>query len=216
MSASSQISLTRSIAGELSRVTARHALRQCAASSGSIWTVELVMRASIGVYPQNVQPEFIHLVGTIVTWWARIEGMMVFDVRWLRALPMSAKIAAQETFPTQTRRVIRHWGKLMRNGHRGDASKLMELEVILNEAFSLAEHRNSIVHSFWPYGQEKADEIRLTSMKPDPDDPTKVIYTAYEATIDQLDDVNTRLAKLYHSTMVFSLNSHKLADRPAT
>lgn len=171
------------------------------------------MRASIGVYPQGVQPEFIHLVGTIVTWWARIEGMMVFDVRWLRTQPISAKVAAQETFPTKTGRLIKHWGRLMRNGHRSDAKKLKELDAILKEALNLVEHRNSIVHSFWPYGQEKPDEIRLTSMRPDPKDENAVIYITYEATIDQLDDINNRLAKLYHRTMIFSLNSHRLADR---
>lgn len=175
------------------------------------------MRESIGVYPGTIQREFIHLVGTIVTWWARIEGLMVFDIRWLRTQPMSARITEQEAFPTMTRRIIKHWGKLLRNGYAHDAQKLVELDAILTEAFALVEHRNAIVHSFWPYGQDKNDEIKLSSIKPKPGDPTTVIYSNYIATVEGLDDVNIRMSRLYHRAMAFSFNSHKLADRsPST
>lgn len=125
---------------------------------------------------------------------------------------MSARIAEQEAFPTMTRRIIKHWGKLLRNGHDEDAQKLDELDEILTEAFLLVEHRNAIVHSFWPYAQDKNNEIKLSSIKPKPGDPTTVIYSNYIATVEGLDSVNDRMARLYHRAMVFSFNSHKLAD----
>jgi hypothetical protein len=126
---------------------------------------------------------------------------------------MSAKISSQEAFPTMTRLIIKHWGKLLRNGYASEPAKLTELDAILTEAFELADHRNAIVHSFWPYGQDKNDEIKLSSIKPKPGDSATVIYSNYIATIEGLDDVNIRMSRLYHRAMAFSFNSHKLADR---
>ena len=175
------------------------------------------MRESIGRYPSDIQVEFIHLVGTIVTWWARTEGAMVDDLPWLREFPVNSKDAAQEAFPTQTRRAIRHWGKLLRNAYAGDVEKLAKVEAITDEAFALLDLRNFIIHSFWPYAQNKPDEISLFTITPKPGYPSKLVRRSRTFTVEELDDINNRMMRLYHR--VFGLSGdwprlHRLHHPP--
>ncbi len=62
----------------------------------------------IGIYPRGTNPEFIHLTGTIVSWWARIEGIMMQDIMCLRSQPFSAALIENKGFPYGTRNTIKH------------------------------------------------------------------------------------------------------------
>lgn len=159
------------------------------------------MRESIGKIPGGFNPAIIHLVGAIVTWWARAEGMMVQDLRWLRSLPVNASVYKNDMFPTQTKRTIKQWGKCQRNLWAGHAKGLKALELVHNEALALLEERNAIVHSFWPYWHHDPERIVLHSVKPVKDNPDKLLIVKYEASVDELDDLNERVRNLYHRVL---------------
>jgi hypothetical protein len=71
----------------------------------------------IGVYPGDTNPLVLHLTGTIISWWARVEGMMVFDIMSLRTLPCSRPIAEKERFPTAGKAIIKQWRRLLLNAY---------------------------------------------------------------------------------------------------
>ena len=72
------------------------------------------------------------------------------------------------------------------------------------------------MHSFWPYGQTTTGEIILSSVRPGKGDEEAVIYTSYETTIDEMNEINNKMAHIYHHVMAFSFNSHKLYRQPQT
>jgi hypothetical protein len=55
---------------------------------------------------------------------------MVVNIRWLRNLPINSVVAAKADFPAHTRRVIKHWGKLLRSAYANDAGKSAVLSSI--------------------------------------------------------------------------------------
>lgn len=165
------------------------------------------MSESIGRIPAEIQPELVWLVGAIITWWARVEGLMVSDLRWLRSLDVNTTIAAKESFPPGTKRAIKHWTRLMRNFHADDTEKLAQIVAIQDEALDVWSHRNAIAHSFWPYGQVQKDEIQLQSIKRKLDDPMNAEIIEYRATVQSLNEINNRAMRLYHRTMALSFNS---------
>jgi hypothetical protein len=169
-----------------------------------------------GVYPGNTNPAAIHLVGTIITWWARIEGMMVIDIMTLRTQPFSQAIAAKEAFPKQGKGIISHWRKLLVNGYGEDTSRIAEIDDACRLARELIDHRNHLVHSFWPYGQTDLEVVELQWVMPDPESPYGARMGTYRMSISDLDNINHRLAHLYHLVMAISFNSHGLYQRQST
>jgi hypothetical protein len=164
----------------------------------------------IGVYPANTNPAAIHLVGTIVTWWARIEGMMVNDIMALRTQPFSRDIVAKEAFPKQGKPIISHWRKLLVNGYNHDPRLVSAVDEACRLARELIDHRHHLVHSFWPYGQNDPEIVELHWVKPDIQSAIGAQMGIYRKSIGELDEINGRLAHLYHLVMAISFNSDTL------
>jgi hypothetical protein len=169
---------------------------------------------AIGVYPGDTNPAAIHLVGTIITWWARIEGMMVLDIMALRTQPFSSGIAAKEDFPKKGKNIIAHWRKLLANGYGGDPVKISNIDAVCRISRELIEHRNHLVHSFWPYGQNDKEVVELQWVMPDKQAQYGARMGVYRKTISELNDINNSLARLYTQVMVISFNWHTLYNSP--
>lgn len=167
----------------------------------------------IGVFPGGTNPAFIHLTGTIVSWWARIEGMMVHDIMTLRTQRFSAAIAKKEAFPTAGRSIVKQWRKLLVNAYGDGAPEVAKIDAAVNRAIELLDHRNHLVHSFWPYGQTDFEKLELHWIRPDTSERYGVRFGKYSMTVDDLDVVNQRLANLYNVVMAISINSHRLYPR---
>lgn len=165
------------------------------------------MRESVGQYPAGFNPAIIHLVGAIATWWARSEGLIVQDLTWLRTTPGNQDIARKEAFPTQTRRAIKHWAKLLRMMYHDDKVTLDALSVLLQDGIDLLEDRNVILHSFWPYWQSNDQEVELSSVQPAHGDPSKIMFVRHKVSVDQLDDLNNKMSAFYHRVMAVSFNA---------
>lgn len=166
--------------------------------------------SGIGVYPGGTNPAFIHLTGTIVSWWARIEGIMVQDIWALRTQPANARIVEKEQFPTSAKNIAKHWRKLLINGYGAGASEASKIDDAVRRAIELIEHRNHLVHSFWPYGQIEHEKLELSWIRPDPKEKYGVRRGTYSMTVDELDKINQRFANLYVAVMAISFNSHRI------
>jgi hypothetical protein len=169
-----------------------------------------VTNRRIGVYPGDTNPLVIHLTGTIISWWARVEGMMVFDIMSLRTLPSNRPIAEKEKFPTAGKAIIKQWRKLLVNAYESDSPERPKIGAATEAALELIDHRNHLVHSFWPYGQIDPDKLELHWVRPDPTARHGARLGTYCMTIDELDEVNQRLSHLYNRVMAISFNSHRL------
>jgi hypothetical protein len=134
---------------------------------------------------------------------------MVQDLRWLRDMSINRRIYESETFPGHTKRAVKQWAKCLRNLFDGDPEALKVIGTVFEEALALLEERNAIVHSFWPYWHEDPERIVLHSVKPIKDKPDKLLIVKYEATVDELDDLNEKIRDLYH--MVFKISGAALA-----
>ena len=163
-----------------------------------------------GVYPGGTNPAIIHLTGTIISWWARIEGVMIFDIWPLRSQAFSAEISANENFPTSGKDIIKQWRKLLVNAYGKEHSEVIKIEAAKSEALTLIDHRNSLVHSFWPYGQVDQQRLELHWVRRADRQPNGVSLGTYSKSIEELDEINDRLASLYTKVMAISFNSHRL------
>lgn len=172
--------------------------------------MELPDKPLQGFVPGNTNVEFIYITGAIVSWWARIEGIMIHDIMVLRTWPFSENVVKKATFPMSGKSVIKHWRKLIENGYRHFSLDPPDLAKIVNESIELLDHRNTLSHSFWPYGQSDPQKLELNWIKRDDSANWGVSRGTYSATLADLDSVNTRLAHLYNAVMAASFNSHKL------
>lgn len=163
-----------------------------------------------GYIPGNTNPEFLYITGAIISWWARTEGIMVHDVMALRTWPFSKVITEKRKFPMNGRDLIKQWRDLIQNGYRTFELETPNLSKVVNDAIELMDVRNTLSHSFWPYGQADRDVLEVSWMKRDDASPDGVKRGSYRATLSDLDKINTRLAHLYTSVMAASFNSHKL------
>jgi hypothetical protein len=163
-----------------------------------------------GFIPGNTNVEFIYITGAIVSWWARIEGIMMHDIMALRTWPFSESVVQKNKFPMNGKAVIKHWRKLIENGYRFFSLEPPDLAKMVNESLALLCHRNALSHSFWPWGQSDLQRLELNWIKKDDSGEWGVSRGTYSATLAELDSVNTRLAHLYTAVMAVSFNSHKL------
>ena len=174
----------------------------------------------IGIYPGGTNPVFIHLTGTIVSWWARTEGIMITDIMALRTQPLSAQIVQKAAFPQRTRDTVRHWATLLLNAYENDGEQRGKIEKVVTKALELLEHRDRLVHSFWPYGQADSDKLELRWIRPDKTQQYGVRRGVYSMSVSELDAVNQSFAHLYNAVMAISFNSHRLyhgkAKQPPT
>lgn len=147
----------------------------------------------------------IHLTGTIVTWWGRIEGIMVHDLISLRN--HFPDYAAKAPFPVQTGNIIRQWSRLQRDFSKGDTERTDKFNELADELWDVSEDRNVLVHYFWPYGgTEGKSEITLKSIKPQKGNNSTLMFRAVEISVEKLNSVNERLMRLYHTIMAGSMN----------
>lgn len=107
--------------------------------------------------------------------------------------------------PAQTRRTIRHWGKLLRALYADDTEALKVIETVSQEAFDLSDHRTALVHYFWPWRNDDPERICLQSISGVKGDPDKLVILKYEASVDDLDDLNNRLYDLYNRVLKISM-----------
>lgn len=167
----------------------------------------------IGVYPGGTNPAFIHLTGTIVSWWARIEGLMVNDIWVLRTHPECAEFSQKRRFPLAGKEVVKHWRELHLSRSAEHRTEKSRFDLIVAEALDLVHHRNTLVHSFWPYGQTNSDYLELHWVKPSANEPHGVERGTYTKSVEELNGVNQRLANLYTRVMMASMNSHLKSNR---
>jgi hypothetical protein len=161
----------------------------------------------IGQFPKGIDPALIHLTGTIVTWWGRIEGILVHDLITLRQHPMNAAFVAKELFPVQTGRVIQQWAKLQRRYYATNQVRIEKLEKLIEELSDGADERNILVHYFWPYGAVEGDEtITLQSIKPKKGQNDMLEIKQAVISVEKLDELNERLVRLYHHVMADQFN----------
>lgn len=172
-------------------------------ATGAITSVDALM---VGKFPEGIDPALIHLTGTIVTWWARIEGLLVFDLLSLRKLPDNAAYVAKERFPLSSGNLIRQWSRLQRRFSDADPARLEKLRKLADELREVAEDRNVLVHYFWPYGSSDPTTLQLQTIKPQKGNEEVLEIRSAEITIQKLDSVNERMVRLYHALMVESLN----------
>ena len=135
---------------------------------------------------------------------------MMHDIMALRTQPFSASIVLKNEFPMSGKAVIKHWRKLVENGYRNFSLEVPKLSKIVEDAFDLLNHRNTLSHSFWPYGQSDHQMLELSWIKRDDKGEWGVSQGTYKATLADLDQVNTRLASLYTCVMAVSFNSIRL------
>ena len=163
-----------------------------------------------GYIPGDTNENFIYLTGAIISWWARVEGIMIHDIFALRTWPFSEPVIAKHSFPMNGRSVITQWCRLLENGYRHFSLDLPNMSGLVNEALDLLSHRNRLSHSFWPYGQKDQNILEISWIKKNDGAPGGVSRANYSATLEDLDKINTRLAHLYTATMAVSFNSHRL------
>ena len=163
-----------------------------------------------GFIPGNTNPDFMYLTGSIVSWWARIEGIMVHDIMALRTWPFSYKVTSKRVFPMSGKAVVKQWRDLIQNGYREFDLTIPDFSTLVNEALELLNVRNTLAHSFWPYGQLDKDVLEVNWIKRDDGAMHGVSRGTYRATLHDLDRINTRLAHVYNAVMAASMNSHRL------
>jgi hypothetical protein len=161
----------------------------------------------VGKFPEGIDPSLIHLTGTIVTWWGRIEGCLIYDLMTLRNLAMNAAYVAKEPFPVSTGKVIKQWSRLQRAFSANDPQRLEKMTKLADELHEVSDDRNVLVHYFWPYGaSDPSKPIKLQSVKPKRGDNNILQFTSVEITVEKLDSVNERLVRLYHRIMMETMN----------
>lgn len=163
-----------------------------------------------GFIPGNTNAEFMYITGAIVSWWARTEGIMVHDVFALRTWAFSKRITNKRLFPTKGKDLVTQWRGLLENGYREFELEVPNLSKVVNDALELLDFKNTLVHSFWPYGQQDREVLELSWIKPGGSAEHGVVRGNIRVTLVDLDKINTRLAHLYTAVMAASFNSHKL------
>lgn len=161
----------------------------------------------IGRFPEGIDHALIHLTGTIVTWWGRVEGVLVHELLTLRK--MHPAFSAKEPFPVQTGNIIRQWGKLQRKFFAKDSKRLEKVEGLLCEMRELSEDRNILAHYFWPYGgTQSQSELTLQTIKPQKGNNAVLEIKTAVIDIEKLDGINERLMRLYHTVMADAVSLH--------
>ena len=163
-----------------------------------------------GRIPGGTNPDFIYLTGAILSWWARIEGIMVNDIMVLRTQSFSKAISEKEKFPKQGKTIITHWRKLILNGYRTFKLAPPNLDTIVNNSIQCLDCRNNLAHSFWPYGQDDEKRLNLQWVKPNPNAKYGVDRGEVAYSVQELDRVNSKLSSLYTHVMTASFRSHIL------
>jgi hypothetical protein len=154
------------------------------------------MKAKI---PGGIPYDLIVAIGAIVTWWGRVEGMLVFELAPLRAHPACAKLAEKERFPVMTGKVIKQWADAQRLVFAADARVLAEVDELETELFACADERNKLVHYTWPYGgPEGQTTLTLQSIKPAKGTHDTLLLSKHTIDPESLDRTNDRICALYH------------------
>lgn len=160
----------------------------------------------IGRFPDGIDPALIHLTGTIVTWWGRIEGCLVYDLITLRNLKSNEAYAAKEPFPVQTGVIIKQWSRLQRAFVASDPKRLGKVTKLADDLREVSEDRNVLVHYFWPYGAPDSSNLQLQCVKPKRGQNSVLEFRTAPIDVDKLNKVNERLIALYRTVMVGTAN----------
>lgn len=167
------------------------------------------MSDDIGRYPGGIDPAFIHLVGTIVTWWGRIEGVLVHDLISLRQHSTATEYARKNRFPVNTKAVIKQWASLRKMVFADNPVKVNTTERVQAELIDCAQYRHVIVHYFWPYGGtgKGGDDqsVRLQSTKTKKGTHDALEFRSITVDVKTMNELNERLADLYHRVMVMGM-----------
>lgn len=156
-----------------------------------------------GTIPPNIDDRLIGLTGAIVTWWGRIEGLLVRDLITLRQHPACREFAEKERFPVATGKVIEQWKKTRNIIFAGNAEKCRQTSELAAQIEECARERNILVHYFWPYGNDpNPTELRLQSIKPRKGTHDTLEISSVTVNLENLDDLNERLFRLYTPVMV--------------
>lgn len=161
-----------------------------------------------GRIPGDIDPLLVSITGAIVTWWGRIEGVLVYDLLASRQHPAARPIAEKQQFPVSTSRVIAQWARCRRAIFAGNPGELRRVENTRQRLADAAKDRHALVHGFWPYGGDPADPttLRLQMIKPKKGETGMMEVHQRTITIDSLDDFNERLIHLYHTVMADAFN----------
>jgi hypothetical protein len=147
-------------------------------------------------YPGLNDAEALALLGSIITWWSRVEQLMFQDMAEQRKRP---EIASQKKFQRiemKARDLIRQWTAVTLLDC--DPSERRALEGIRQRLFDCAERRNELIHSFWDYPMpEPPTEFRLLLVKPTTDNLSYQVLSG-TTTVARLREINREAAALYH------------------
>lgn len=156
--------------------------------------------------PKGIDPMLIQLKGAIVTWWGRVEGLVVSDLLAMRHHPKAAKVA-KEPIQVATNRLIGQWRRTRCAIFADQPAHLSKVEELATELRETADGRHVLVHSFWPYGTSSPDEpVKLRSIKPQRADPSILEIKSYPIDPEKLDALNERLIRLYHRLLPMTVN----------
>lgn len=172
-----------------------------------------------GTIPPHIDDRLVSLTGAIVTWWGRIEGLLTRDLITLRQHALCAEYAKKERFPVSTGLVIKQWEKTRSLVFAGNEEKCRQTKDLVSRLRDCADDRNTLVHYFWPYGNDQDPSVlRLSSIKTRRGTHDTLEFREVTITVKDLDDLNERLFQLYTPVMVAGMQlligPDRIARRP--
>lgn len=97
--------------------------------------------------------------------------------------------------------------------HGNDKKRLQTSELVIRLR-KCADERNILVHYFWPYGnQQDPSTLRLSSIKPARHSHDDLEFRSVTITLEDLDDLNERLFRLYTPVMAAMMQTLGTRDR---
>lgn len=149
-----------------------------------------------------------------MTWWGRIEGLLVGDLITLRQHTSCADYAKKERFPVSTGLVIKQWEKTRNIVFADNKEKCRQTTDLVERLRDCADDRNIIVHYFWPYGNDQnPSSLTLSSIKTKRGTHDTLEFRSVTITLEDLDDLNERLFRLYTPVMVAGMQLLTGPDR---
>ena len=153
--------------------------------------------------PVGISPQIIFLTGCIVTWWGRIEYILINDIYRMRLHPDLAAHRDFQVVQIATKRRIWQWRRGFVVVPEVPKDMLVKVDTLTAELYDLAEDRHLLMHSMWDIqGQDGGQTVRLTNIKPDEGDVMLSLSTEINAAL--LDELNSKMYRAYHQLVSIS------------
>lgn len=157
--------------------------------------------------------QLLALTGSVVMWWGRIEHLLFTGVLMLKHHAGVASSGVCDPPQIATKRLINQWQKAAKIAADGDAAQIAEVEAVTVELYDVADDRNGIVHSFWPYPMPTQERsLALICVK-----PTKtgdLIWRQCKMDAELMTKVSDAASRLYHRVLALHLDHLRHQGRP--